>query len=65
MFQIEVWEDPMHNFQSQNARQIRLVLYTMYKREYEIGEIFDLLSIWKFDKPEEIYKKLRISTSFT
>lgn len=61
MFQIEVWEDPIHNLQSQNARQIRLVLYTMYKREFEIGEISDLLSIWKFNETEEIYKKLGTS----
>ena len=61
--QIEVWEDPIHNLQSQNARQLRLILYTMYKREYEFGEILDLLNIWKFDESEQIYKKLGISVT--
>ena len=51
--------------QSQNARQLRLILYTMYKREYEFGEILDLLNIWKFDESEQIYKKLGISVTFT
>ena len=47
--------------QSQSARQTRLVLYTMYKREYEIDEIFDLLEIWIFKDSEQVYKKGRVS----
>ena len=58
MFQIEVWEDPEDNRVSHLARQLRLILFPMYKREYELNQILDQLKNWKFDEDDKPYQNM-------
>ena len=40
------------------ARQLRVLLFTMYKRDYELNQIMEKLKIWKFDHEDKPFKTM-------
>ena len=56
--QIDVWEEEYHNQQSHEARQLRLMLYVMYKRTAEINDVLKLLEVWVFEPSHAKYKTM-------
>ena len=48
----------MDNQTSHTARQLRLMLFAMYKREYELNQILEKLKNRKFDEDDKPYQNM-------
>ena len=44
--------------QSHMARQLRIILFAMYKRDFELNQIMDRLKIWRFEHADEPFKRM-------